>query len=291
MTGSMAEIVERLHGRVAIPYEDAFSPGRGLVLECYRPSSHAAGGPVVIVQHGMGRNGDEYCDAWVPAADRHGAMIVAITYPAASWPGSRTYNDGHVREEDGSVRPRAAWSNAIPSRVFRLLQDAGVTTRPHAYLWGHSAGAQFVHRLLGLQSTAWEAVGAGNAGWYTLPTLDLPYPEGLGGIGLDEGDVDRLLLTPLVIFAGDHDTEMTAENLPKHAAALAQGPHRFARAHAYLAAGRAEAMRRGIACAWRLVVVPGVGHEGMVMSAVAASYWFEGVMPAAQAARTVGVEL
>ena len=285
-----AEIAALLHGRVAIPYEDPFSPGRPLVLECYRPASHVPAGPVVIVQHGMNRNGDEYRDAWIPAADRHRALIVAITYPNASWPGARTYNDGHVQEEDGNIRPRDAWSNAIPARVFGLLQQAHVTTRPRAILWGHSAGAQFVHRLLGLQPETWEHVGAGNAGWYTLPTLDLPYPHGMGGIGLRDADVERLLAAPLVIFAGDQDTETTADNLPKHEAALAQGPHRFARAHAYLEAGRAEAARRDLPCAWRLVIVPGVGHEGMVMSQVAADYWFEGRQPQ-QATRAVGVEL
>lgn len=279
------------HGRVAIPYEDPASPGRPLVLECYRPASHTPDKPVVIVQHGMGRNGDEYRDAWIPAADRHGALIVAITYPNASWPGARTYNDGHVLEDDGSIRPRNAWSNAIPARVFQLLHQAKITTRPGAILWGHSAGAQFVHRLLGLQPGPWEHVGAANAGWYTLPTLDRPYPQGMGGIGLDHSDVQRMLGTPLMIFAGDHDTETTADNLPKHDAALAQGPHRFARARSYLEAGRAEAARRGIPCAWQLVVVPGVGHEGMVMSGVAADYWFEGRLPQPAQARTVGVEL
>ena len=60
-----------------------------------------------------------------------------------------------------------------------------MTTRERPYLWGHSAGGQFVHRALATQDSAqFEAAGAGNAGWYTMPTLDRPYPEGLGGIGL-----------------------------------------------------------------------------------------------------------
>jgi len=280
-----------LRGRTAIPYHDPANRGRTVVLECYRPASHAPDRPVVLVQHGMGRNGDEYRDAWIPAADRHGLLIVAPTFPDESWPGPRLYNDGHVLEEDGAARPREGWSNAIPERVFRQLQAAGVTTRSTAFLWGHSAGGQFVHRLLGLQPQDWlESVGAGNAGWYTLPTLDRPYPQGLGGLGLDDAALERLLAFPMVIFAGDADTETAAENLPRHEAALAQGPHRFARAHAYLAAGQAEARRRGVPCGWRLVVVPGVGHEGMRMSAISAEYWFDGIMPTAQAGRVVRLE-
>ena len=192
--------------------------------------------------------------------------------------------------EDGTTRPREAWSQAIPGRVFALLRQAGVTTRSQAFLWGHSAGGQFVHRLMGTQPhDPFQAAGPANAGWYTLPTLERRYPEGLGGIGLTRDDVARLLQYPMVIFAGDQDLQ--AENLPSHPAAMAQGPTRFARAHHYLAQGQAEAARLGVTCGWRLVVVPGIGHEGMRMAAVAAAYWFDGEMPRAQAEpRTIGVE-
>ena len=279
-------------GRVALPFTDPFSPDRPLVLHGYRPAGHRPDAPVVLVQHGMGRNGDEYRDAWVPAADAHGLLIAAVTFPDVSWPGARAYNDGHVREEDGAVRPREAWSQAIPGRVFAMLRDAGVTARERAHLWGHSAGAQFVHRLLATQPHDWlEAVGAGNAGWYTRPSPERPYPEGLGGIGLDDSDLARLLAYPLVVFAGDRDTDTAADNLPKHAAALAQGPHRFARAQNYVARGQAEAARRGLRCNWRLVLVPGIGHEGMRMSAVAARHWFGGpALPEPEAGREITAE-
>ena len=262
-------------GRASIPYIDPYSPDRPLVLECHRPASHMPDRPVVFVQHGMARNGAEYCDAWIPASERHGLLIVAITF-GEPWRGSGPYNNGHVQTDDGIVRPREAWSFAIPGRVFGLLRTAGVTRRDRAFLWGHSAGSQFVHRLLATQShDIFEAVGAANSGWYTLPTLDRAYPEGLGGIGLTCHDVVALLAYPLVIFAGDRDIETDADNLPKHAAAMEQGPHRFARAHYYLEHGYAEAAALGVPCNWRLVIVPGVGHAGMRMSAHGATYWFD----------------
>jgi poly(3-hydroxybutyrate) depolymerase len=264
-------------GSASIPYVDSFNTDRPLVLECHRPAAHTPDKPVVIVQHGMTRNGDEYRDAWVPVADRHGLLIVAITFPGPAWFGSGPYNNGHVLADDGSVRPREAWSFAIPGRVFALLRAAGLTKRETAYLWGHSAGGQFVHRLLATQPhEMFEAVGAANSGWYTMPTLDHAFPEGLGGIGLTRDDLVRLLAYPLVIFAGDCDIETGADNLPKHAAAMQQGPHRFARAHHYLDSGRTAAAELGVPCNWRLVVVPGVGHDGMRMSVFAAAHWFDG---------------
>jgi poly(3-hydroxybutyrate) depolymerase len=272
-------------GRASIPYLDPFSPDRPLVLECYRPAGHRPENPVVLVQHGMLRNGDEYCEAWIPTADRHGLLIVAPTFPTGSWPGAGPYNDGNVLAEDGSLRPRGTWSQAIPGRVFALLRQAGITTRDKACLWGHSAGGQFVHRLMATQDPdLFEAVAPANAGWYTLPTLDIPYPQGLGGIGLGHADVVRLLAYPMVIFAGDQDVETEGPSLPSHDAARAQGPHRFARAHNYLAQGQAEAARLGVPCNWRLIVVPGIGHEGMRMSGIAGDYWFDGKLPEAPSA-------
>jgi len=271
-------------GSASIPYTDPFHPERRLVLECHRPTTHTPDRPVAIVQHGMNRNGSEYRDAWVPTADRHGLLIVAITFPAGEWPGPNPYNIGHVLADDGSVRPRDAWSFAIPGRVFALLRAAGITTRERTYLWGHSAGSQFVHRLLATQPHGvFEAVGAANAGAYCEPTLDRPYPFGLGGIGMTREDLVRFLAYSLVIFAGDRDVETDTDNLPRHDAAMAQGPHRFARAHYFLERGRTEAASLGITCNWRLIVVPGIAHEGMRMSAFAAAHWFDRETPDAAA--------
>ena len=54
------------------------------------------------------------------------------------------------------------------------------------YLYGHSAGAQFVHRHLafigagGSPLRVIRAVAA-NAGFYTAPTFEVPFPFGFGG--------------------------------------------------------------------------------------------------------------
>jgi pimeloyl-ACP methyl ester carboxylesterase len=264
-------------GRAAIPWADAGCDlSRPLTLHCYRPAGHKPDNPVVLVQHGMMRNGDDYRDFWIPAADRHGLLIVATTFGRAAWPEAEHYNNGLVQDEDGEVRPRAAWAYGIPLRVFMALREAGVTTRRKAHLFGHSAGGQFGHRLLSTQPhDLIETATVGNPGWYTLPTLDHGFPNGMGGIGLGEAELLALLAFPLTILAGDQDIETTGASLPSQPAALAQGPHRFARAHNYLAAGQAEAARRGVACNWRLVPVAGVGHDGRAMSAVAAGLWFE----------------
>jgi hypothetical protein len=278
-------------GRCAIPWVDpACDAARPLTLHGYRAAAATPDSPVVLVSHGMGRNGDEYRDFWIAAAERHGLIIVAPTFGAEAWPGAETYNNGLVLAADGAVRPRDSWAYAIPLRIFAALREAGVTRRPRAHFFGHSAGGQFGHRLMSTQPhDLFEQATIGNPGWYSLPTLDLPFPDGLGGIGLGDADVLRLLAYPMTILAGDQDIETSGPSLPAGPGALAQGPHRFARAHNYLAAGRAEAARRGVACAWRLVSVPGIGHDGAAMSRVAAALWFENrLISAAEAGAGAG---
>jgi poly(3-hydroxybutyrate) depolymerase len=269
-------------GRAAHPFVDVGAPGRMVTLHSYRAAAFTSDRPVVIVQHGMKRNGDEYRDFWIPAADRHGLLIVAPTFADADWPSAASYNNGMVLDGEGRARPRANWAYHLPARLFALLRLTGITRRHRAYLYGHSAGGQFVHRLLSTTGgAAFQEVVAGNPGWYSLPTLDQPFPGGLGGLGLGPADLARLLTYPLTILAGDRDIATDDPNLPGDPQALAQGPHRFARAHNYLSAGRAAAADLGVACAWRLVVVPGVGHDGAAMGVAAAGLWFEGRLPAA----------
>ncbi|ONG58739.1 alpha/beta hydrolase [Pseudoroseomonas deserti] len=269
-------------GRQAIPFTDeAGEAGRPLVLHTYRAPGFTPDSPVVLVQHGMGRNGDEYRDFWIEAADRHNLLIVATTFSNADYPGAELYNNGHVLDSTGAVRPRGEWGYAVPARVFGWLRQAGVTRRGQAHFFGHSAGGQFGHRLASTQDLSpYAAIAVGNPGWYTLPDLAKAFPAGMDGIGLGEAELTALLAYPLLILAGEQDIETSGPSLPAQPEAVAQGPHRYARAHNYLAAGQAEASRRGIACNWRLVSVPHIGHDGAAMSRVCASLWFEDRLPA-----------
>lgn len=271
----------RQHGRFAIDWQ----AGDGalylpITLNCYRPEGVAADAPVVLVQHGVLRNGDDYRDFWMPAADRYGLQIIAPTFGNAHWPGVESYNNGSVWSEEGDLQPRDYWAYQAVMNLARQLRDAGVVQQQPLYLFGHSAGGQFVHRLVStLGADGFAGVAAGNPGWYTLPDAQQDFPQGLAGIGLADGALARLLRTPLVILAGDRDTDTQDPNLPAEPAALRQGPHRFARARHYYAAGLQAAARLGMPLAWQLHEVAGIGHDGEAMSHVCAHLWFEGRMP------------
>lgn len=267
-------------GRSTLPFIDARHPERPLAVNFYRPATHGPDDEVVFVQHGMMRNGDDYRDFWIEAAEKHNLLIVAPTFGNDHFPKAEGYNNGLVVGEDGTVAPPADWLYAVPARVLAALRKGGVTRREKVKLFGHSAGGQFVHRLLATQAhTPFEVAFAANSGWYTLPTLERRFPEGLGGLGLGEGELARWLAWPMVIFAGDQDIVTSDPNLPAQAEALAQGPMRYARARFMLDFATKEADRLGVPCNWSLITVPGIGHDGGAMSRAAAALWFEGRIP------------
>ena len=270
-------------GRSTLPFVDHRHPDRPLAVNCYRPARHQPNDPVIVVQHGMMRNGDDYRDYWIDAAEKHGLLIVAPTFPDETFPKPASYNNGLVISADGTIVPREQWLYAVPERVLEALRAGGVIDRPVIRVFGHSAGGQFVHRMLATEGgTLFTTAMTANPGWYTLPTLDRRFPEGLGGLGLDRHALARWLAYPMMIFAGDCDTVTDDPNLPAQAEALAQGPHRYARAHFMLDFARTEANARGVPCNWQLITVGGIGHDGAAMSRAAAGYWFEGRIPPAE---------
>ena len=109
-----------------------------------------------------------------------------------------------------------------------------------------------------------------NAGTYAMPDLETAWPFGLGETILDLPAIRSLLNFPITVMTGTHDTKTTGKYFPKGPHSMRQGPHRHARAHAYVAAGHAAAQALCTTCAWRVIDVPGVGHEGDRMSQAAA---------------------
>ncbi|HET8997974.1 MAG TPA: hypothetical protein VFN42_14995, partial [Acetobacteraceae bacterium] len=187
------------------------------------------------------------------------------------FPDYLSYHFGNRHAPDGTLNPRAQWTYGVVPRLFAALREQGVTRQERYSLFGHSAGGQFVHRMLsfGYRDRVAVAISA-NAGTYSMPDLETPWPFGLGATGLDADALRDLLGFPLIVMAGTADTQTTGPYFPGGPNAMRQGAHRHARAHNYVRAGQDAARRLGVACAWRVIDVPGVGHDGAGMSAAAA---------------------
>jgi hypothetical protein len=265
-------------GPSACEYRDQAFPETPLTLYAARPVRWDPDTPVLFVHHGVGRNGRDYRDYWLPFVDEIGVLAIAIEFSEAGFPDHLRYHFGNLHNEDGGLNPRERWTYGIPERLFGTLQATGVTRHPRYGLFGHSAGGQFVHRMLSFGYRGRVAVAiAANAGTYAMPDFETPWPFGLGQTDLDEQALRRLLEFPLTIMAGTNDTRTTGRFFPNGPRSMKQGPTRHARAHAYVRLGRSAAERLGSACAWRVLDVPDVGHDGRRMSEAAVPIVFSGL--------------
>ncbi len=252
-------------------YEMPSLAGRAMMLRSARPKFCSAETPVLFVHHGMGRNGGDYRDYWLPLVDEADVLVIAPEFPAEGFPGAAWYNYGNRTNDAGAINPSTAWTYEIDEIVFAALAAQGLTKRETYGLFGHSAGSQFVHRMLPLGDRSKVATAvAANAGSYALPDLETPWPFGLAGTDMDDAGLRAWLGFRLTIMAGTADNDTIGDNLPREPLSLAQGPHRHARAHNFIAKARDKATALGIRCAWTIIDVEGVAHDGKRMSAAAA---------------------
>ena len=253
------------------PYEDPCLPGRIIMLRSARPKRYVPETPVLFVHHGVQRNGGDYRDYWLPLVDAARLLVIVPEFSWSAFPDAAWYNFGNRVDADGRAKPRTEWTYGVPERVFAALRQQGVTATQRHGSFGHSAGGQFVHRMISLGFRDRVIVAAtANAGTYAMPDPDIPFPYGLGDTGVDDDALRALLAFRLMVFAGTADTDTAGEHFPRNDAEMRQGPTRYARAHAYLAAAQEAARTRGGASNWTITDVPDVGHDGERMSAAAA---------------------
>lgn len=233
--------------------------GPALPVWYLRPASASADAPVLFVMHGVGRDVDRYIGEWVALATAHGVVVVVPEYSQASFPQAAGYNNGGLLAANGTARPRAqqAWSALDP--IFEAIVAREGLTAQRYTLYGHSAGAQFVHRfvLTGGAPRLGRAIAA-NAGSYMFPTTQRDWPFGAGGLPPGLFDAARAFAQPLTLLLGTADNDPNHRSLPDQPGARAQGPHRLARGQAFYAFARQAA---GPQLAWACALAPGVGHD------------------------------
>jgi poly(3-hydroxybutyrate) depolymerase len=231
--------------------------------------------PLVIAMHGVTRNAFQTRDNWLKLAEVHQILVVAPYIDRERFP-TRLYQQGGVVGEADRTR----WLYPMIERLYDHLVASGRATNDGYLFFGHSAGAQFVHRfVLAMPQARFRLAIAGNAGFYTLPTDagpagGFPFPYSMEGTPLTIEERKAALARPLVIMLGDQDNDPNHHQLNNTDGAKAQGPHRFARGQFYFAAAETEAKRLGVPFAWKKIVVPGVDHDNIRMAAAAAAFAF-----------------
>jgi poly(3-hydroxybutyrate) depolymerase len=240
----------------------------------YRPPIVSATTPVLFVMHGVQRDGARYLLDWIEFGRTHGHIIIVPQFDQANFPGSGAYNHGNFQgEEKGVFLPRAQWSFSIIEPLFDHVRKKMGTSAKRYQIYGHSAGAQFVHRfVLFVPEARYSQAIAANAGSYAVPDLSIAYPFGLDKTPLDKANVAKALRKPLTILLGTADNDPGHPNLPDQAGAVAQGPHRVARGEHFFAVAQQAAQKANTPIHWRLSYAQGIAHDNAGMAKSASCY-------------------
>jgi len=237
------------------------------------PSEQAG---VLVAIHGNGRNAQTNHSVWKNLIRGRDVLVLTPCFSREHFASSRQFHYGGVQEEDGSWNdPHRWWSfQAVRLSVERVRRELKLQTREFS-LYGHAAGAQFVlHYLLWCGHQNVRAAVAANADHYTMPSLAIGYPWGMGGSPLGPQQLKRMLSAPLILMLGALDTDPAHDKLTHHRGAEEQGPHRLGRGCAFAAIADATCASLGTRCSFHTVVVPWAGHSPGRMAAAAMQQLF-----------------
>jgi len=244
----------------------------GLQQKVYltRPAGLTADRPIVFVMHGKSRNAEAYRDQWHELAKEHNFLLVVPEFSDRLFPGSAAYDLGNVFDSSGKPLPKAAWSFSTIEPIFdEVRRRYQMSARGYA-LYGHAAGAQFVHRFLfQVPNARVTRVVAANADWYTMPAFNVTFPYGLRDSTVSSANLAAALQLPMTLLLGEADADPQATDLLQTPEAMAQGPHRLARGQAFFDAGADAAGRLGVPFGWQLLTVPGADHDNRLMAPAA----------------------
>ena len=202
------------------------------------PASVDPATPVAVCVHGVTRNADRHFDAFAPLADAARWMLLVPTFGADDYP-------DYQRLGQCGRGPRADLSliellRQIRSR-FGLLEQA-------IHLFGHSGGAQFVHRFAMAHPSRVARYAISAAGWYTLPDATLKYPYGTLGAPFagDAVALDAFLAIPGIVFVGARDRNDGPTLRRNEALDRQQGASRVDRAQRWQRAVNRRALEAGL---------------------------------------------
>lgn len=235
--------------------------GRPLHVWYNAPSTDLSSARILIVMTGMQRDGEEYRADWTPLLKDRNTLLLVPEFSEDEYPGASSYNLGSLIDDRGHLQPQAEWSfNMIEALFDSVVADIGSTATGFQF-FGHSAGAQFVHRFMEFmpETKATMAVAA-NAGWYTVLDESVRFPYGMKGAPVKADDMGQAFARHLVILLGGDDIDPNDSSLQRDRHTDQQGTNRLARGLNFYRAARQYA-GASATFNWRLIVVPGIAHS------------------------------
>lgn len=249
-------------------YQDRSFDGTKIRLYTYRP---ACSNPnILLVFHGTTRDAVGYRDSARKLADQRCLVVVAPLFDEERFP-SNDYQRGGLLDSDKRLRPASDWTTRFVELIIPWAKTQLGGT-PKVYLYGHSAGGQFLSRVAAYERIPGIArYVVANPSTHVLPSLTEDVPYGFDRLSTDAAEREALrqyLGLPLTVYLGELDNDPNDPDLASGSAAIRQGADRLERGRNTFEMARSVAAANGWTFRWRLTTAPDVGHShgGMIRS-------------------------
>ena len=223
---------------------------------------------LLVVFHGMHGDADVYRDRAKPLANLLGAVVVAPRFATPRFTQS-LYQRGGIAPDGWFVPPGHRTVDMVAPLIAWAQRACGQPTLPYALI-GHSAGGQFLSRVVAFAPQGVTRYVIANPSTWVLPSVDVAAPYGFAGCPNAEQALRTYLAQPVTVLLGSDDTG--TENLSSEPEAVAQGANRLDRGRKTFAMAKAVAESLGYLCRWNLMEVPGIGHDSAGMFASKQAY-------------------
>ena len=248
---------------VIYAYKD--SERKSIKVWTYKPDSWNDKDKIVFVMHGGGRNADDYLNAWTELADKNNLLIVAPEFENKfSKYTTNDYQEGNLFTFFGTKNPKKEWAFTVVENIFDHIKSVNRITNDQYDIFGHSAGGQFVHRMVLLmpESRIRIAISA-NSGFYSLPNEKLEFPYGIQNTGID---LQKSYNKRLIILLGELDNDPSLGTFRTTDLAMEQGAHRLERGTFFFNANKELKNKNNWIFNWEMDTIKNVGHEYKKMS-------------------------
>ncbi|WMI64108.1 hypothetical protein RBH94_08490 [Aestuariibaculum sp. YM273] len=244
-------------------YKD--SERKSIKVWTYKPENWNDKDKIVFVMHGGGRNANDYLNAWIELANKNDLLIIAPEFENTfSKYTTNDYQEGNLFTFFGTKNPKSEWAYTVIENIFDHIKSVNNITNEQYDIFGHSAGGQFVHRMVMLmpESRIGTAIAA-NSGFYSFPDQNLEFPYGIKNTATD---LQKSYSKRLVILLGELDNNPNLGTFRTTDLAMKQGAHRLERGTTFFNMNKVLGNTNNWKFNWTIDTIKNTGHNYKEMS-------------------------
>lgn len=246
-------------GEFTFEYKNSIKT-RNVKVHYYSPEKLAQNSRVVFVMHGDGRNGAVYRDEWLRYAEKNNFLVLCPELSEEDFP-FWEYNCGNIYDDSNKkYNSKQDWTFNLIEQLFDFAREDRKMIVESYCIFGHSAGAQFVQKMvLFMPEARFSMAIANGAGWYTLPNFEEPFYTGLNGTPVTEEILKQAFEKNLIILMGEKD--FVSPTKPASYTAATHKWDRVWRAKFFFEEAKTKSEQIKVKLNWFYKTVPGADHN------------------------------